>query len=78
MTTEIVCLKINLNTDCRHNYIGVLETSCYPAKYYAGYYFFGDNGIPCTSDNATSNFHRALDEAIKSAQAMKDRHHENK
>lgn len=48
---------------------GVLETSCYPASFYAGWVQRTPEGEWLTCDNSTSRWHRTIDAAIQAAKA---------
>ena len=46
----------------RHRHVGVLDTPCFPARYYVGYVFQErEEWIP--ADNETHNFYKTLEEA---------------
>lgn len=43
--------------------VAVLDTPCFPARYYAGMVEQDTRGNYWTADNSTSNFHRTLEAA---------------
>lgn len=46
--------------------IGVLDTPCWPARWYAGY--ITSDGMP--ADNATGLFHRSIEDAMEAAERL--------
>jgi hypothetical protein len=54
--------EIRVKRTALKNIVAVLDTPCYPARYYAGYVYYMNNGyIP--ANNATCNFFRKLEDA---------------
>jgi hypothetical protein len=46
------------------NLIAILDTPCFPCRYYAGKVYMTREGF-VPADNATNNFHRTIEEATE-------------
>lgn len=53
--------------------LGVLDTPCFPYRYYGGYVRRTKAGEWFTATNATRNFHRTVEEALSFIKKIYDR-----
>lgn len=56
-------MKVVKSFFTRLGYLGVVQTACYPAEWYAGFYDRNHEGAVALRDNSTPNFYRTFAEA---------------